>query len=118
MKFFLGNLNPVNSDLFSSLAEDYGISVTSSIIKCDLRINVDPLNVRGLNPARDLVLIVEPEVVRPDLYRKNFLREYKLILPLGPYRAKRLGLKYYFKLPAVVPNYQKDNLTRRAKENE
>jgi len=113
MIIHIGNYRPFDERKFKVMGTLFNYSFTTSLQKCDLRIIVDPTSLNSLNPTRDLVLLMEPQVVRPDLYRKAFLSNFKLLLPLGKYRAERLGLNYYFREPVVLPTYERDeNISR------
>jgi hypothetical protein len=61
------------------------------------------------------VVLVEPEMVRPDLYRKNFLANYPNIIALGEYRAERLGQKYWINLPVNLPKYTRKKIAKNNK---
>jgi hypothetical protein len=58
------------------------------------------------------LVLVEPEVVRPDLYRSKVWRKFHAVLPLSRYRAERLNLKNWFDLPVTLPEYKRSNVNR------
>lgn len=97
------------------IANDFGFSVTDQENKADLRVLVDPLKKMSINNERDVVILAEPEVVRPDLYDYKFLKTTKYLLPLGKYRADRLDLEYFVNWPVELPNYNKVKKNRNKK---
>lgn len=91
-------------------AHDYGLQIVEEDKTADLRIIIDPINKKNLLSSKDIVILVEPETVRPDLYRKIFLTNYSGIIALGKYRAERLGIKYWINFPVELPKYVRQNL--------
>jgi hypothetical protein len=68
---------------------------------------VDPSRDTIIDNSRDVVILAEPEVVRPDLYSRKFLEKTKYVLPLGRYRAERLNLDFFVNWPVELPKYQR-----------
>jgi hypothetical protein len=91
-------------------SHDFGFQIVEENIPADLRIVIDPISKRDLESSKDIVILVEPETVRPDLYRKNFLTKYPNIIALGKYRAERLGLKNWINFPVNLPKYVRQDL--------
>jgi hypothetical protein len=46
----------------------------------DVRVLVDPAKSTVIDNSRDIVILSEPEAVRPDLYSSKFLEKTKYIL--------------------------------------
>lgn len=88
---------------------DYGFHIVDDYKTADLRIIIDPIEIKTLHPSRDIVILVEPEVVRPDLYKASFLTKFPHVIALGKYRAERLGLKYWINFPVEMPRYARRN---------
>ena len=86
---------------FVRIGADFGFLTCTDLNSCDVRVIANPIKKSTINADRDVVLLVEPQTVRPDLYSPKYLSKLKYVLPLGPYRAKRLGLNYYFNLPVT-----------------
>ena len=96
-------------------ATNYGIKVIQDVKNCDVRITIDPTEFPAINKSRDIVILAEPEVVRPDLYKSKILDGSIKILPLGRYRAERLGLKNWIEFPPEIPNYSRSQSDQRKK---
>ena len=96
-------------------ATNYGIKIIQDLKKCDVRITIDPTELTAINKSRDIVILAEPEVVRPDLYKSKILDGSIKILPLGRYRAERLGLKNWIEFPPEIPNYSRSQSDHRKK---
>jgi hypothetical protein len=78
----------------------------------DLELIIDPHLNSIKNPEKTIIALVEPQVVRPDLYNKATWRKYAGILPLSYYRAQRLGLNEWFDFPVTLPTYLRNNHMR------
>lgn len=72
-------------------------------------IHVDPREIARVGVGREVLLQVEPEVVRPDLYTKGTLDMFDLIVPISRERAERQGLEFWVDLPIEIPAYKKQN---------
>jgi hypothetical protein len=96
-------------------ATNYGIKIIQDVKKCDVRITIDPTELTALDKSRDIVILAEPEVVRPDLYKSKILDGSIKILPLGRYRAERLGLKNWIEFPPEIPSYSRSKSVHRKK---
>ena len=96
-------------------ATNYGIKVIQDVKNCDVRITIDPTEFTAINKSRDIVILAEPEVVRPDLYKSKILDGSIKILPLGRYRAERLGLKNWIEFPPEIPSYSRSQSDHRKK---
>jgi hypothetical protein len=88
-----------------------GITVTNEI-DFDIEFIVDPKAHQFSNKRNQVLVLVEPEVVRPDLYRSKVWRKFHKVLPLSRYRAERLNLKNWFDLPVTLPEYKRSNVNR------
>lgn len=93
-------------------AEDFGFRICKDREKSDVRFLIDPINLNEIKIARDVIIICEPEVVRPDLYSKSFLSQNTFVLPLSRYRAERLGLSFWVDFPVELPTYTQRKLRR------
>jgi len=91
-----------------------GITVTDEI-NFDFEFIVDPKAHQFSNKRNQVLVLVEPEVVRPDLYRAKVWRKFHAVLPLSRYRAERLNLKHWFDLPVTLPEYKRSNINRTKK---
>jgi hypothetical protein len=91
-------------------SSDYGFQIVEENNEADVRIIIDPINKENLCSSKDIVVLVEPETVRPDLYRKSFLKKFPNIMALGKYRAERLGLKFWIEFPVELPKYVRQDL--------
>lgn len=78
----------------------------------DLELIIDPQLGSIKNPEKTIIALVEPQVVRPDLYNKAIWRNYAGILPLSYYRAQRLGIDEWFDFPVMLPRYPRNNRIR------
>jgi hypothetical protein len=96
-------------------AYDHGFTISQEKETADVRVLVDPLQKIKLENNRDVVIVAEPEVVRPDLYSKEFLDTTKYLLPLGKYRADRLNLENFINWPVDLPKYKKVKKTKNQK---
>jgi hypothetical protein len=96
-------------------ATKYGIRIIEDVKNCDIRITIDPTKISAINKSRDIIILAEPEVVRPDLYKSKILDGSIKILPLGRYRAERLGLKNWIEFPPEIPRYSRSQLGNRKK---
>ena len=115
MKISLEGIQPFFLNSLINHADDYGFEITNDKNIADLRVRVDPPKKAKINNLRDVIILSEPEVVRPDLYSHKFLKTTKNILPLGKYRANRLNLKYFVNWPVELPKYKRVNKTRNQK---
>jgi hypothetical protein len=111
----MNGIQPYFLEGLKSMAKDYGYTVTNNKVSADLRVLVDPLHKTKIENNRDVIILSEPEVVRPDLYSKKFLNSTKYLLPLGKYRADRLNLKYFINWPVELPKYKKVNKAKNQK---
>ena len=71
----------------------------------DIEFIIDPYPKQVSNKKNQILVLVEPEVVRPDLYQKKVWRKFHAVLPLSRYRAERLNLTNWFDLPVSLPEY-------------
>ena len=78
----------------------------------DIEFIIDPKSHQFSNKRNQVLVLVEPEVVRPDLYRSKVWRKFHAVLPLSRYRAERLNLKNWFDLPVTLPEYKRSNVNR------
>lgn len=93
----------------------FGFHHTTDQNKAELRVIVDPKKKTNPNKHRDVIVISEPEAVRPDLYRESFISSYPWIFPLGKYRSDRLNLKYWMNWPVDLPTYTRSFRNRNHK---
>jgi len=94
-------------------ATNYGIRIVQDVKNCDIRITIDPTELLAINKSRDIIILAEPEVVRPDLYKSKILESSIKILPVGRYRAERLGLKNWIEIPPEIPSYSRSQSDHR-----
>ena len=78
----------------------------------DIEFIIDPHPKKVTNKKNQVLVLVEPEVVRPDLYREKDWHKFHEVLPLSRYRAERLNLKNWFDLPVSLPEYKRSNNKR------
>jgi len=78
----------------------------------DIEFIIDPHPKQVTNKKNQVLVLVEPEVVRPDLYREKDWHKFHAVLPLSRYRAERLNLKNWFDLPVSLPEYKRSNNKR------
>jgi len=78
----------------------------------DIEFIIDPYPKQVSNKKNQILVLAEPEVVRPDLYRKKVWRKFYAVLPLSRYRAERLNLANWFDLPVSLPEYIRRNGNR------
>ena len=88
-----------------------GITVTDEE-SFDIEFIIDPHPKQVSNKKNQVLVLVEPEVVRPDLYREKVWRKFRSVLPLSRYRAERLNLINWFDLPVSLPEYKRKNGNR------
>jgi hypothetical protein len=115
LKILLDGIQPFFLNSLITHADDYGFEITNDENIADLRVRVDPPKKAKINNSRDVIILSEPEVVRPDLYSHKFLKTTKNILPLGKYRANRLNLEYFVNWPVELPKYNKIIKTKNQK---
>jgi hypothetical protein len=115
LKIYLDGFSEHFFNLLVKSAINYGFEIIQDIKKCDIRIIVDPTKISDINKFRDIVILAEPEVVRPDLYKSKILGGSFKILPLGRYRAERLGIKNWIEFPPEIPIYAKSQIDRSKK---
>lgn len=70
-------------------------------------IHVDPKSIARLGYGKEILLQVEPEVVRPDLYGKKAFQTFDQIIAISKDRAERQELEFWIDLPVDIPNYQR-----------
>jgi hypothetical protein len=85
---------------------------TTAANNFDIEIVIDPDLTSVENPEKTIIALVEPQVVRPDLYKKEEWEKFAGILPLSYYRAKRLGLSEWFDFPVTIPKYVRNSRER------
>jgi hypothetical protein len=107
LNLFTQGIQPFFLKGLVSCASDFGFSITDQENLADLRVLVDPLKKVTINNKRDVIILAEPEVVRPDLYTQEFLKNTKYLLPLGRYRADRLNLEHFVNWPVQLPTYKR-----------
>lgn len=78
----------------------------------DYEVVIDPKLNQIEFPHKTILALVEPQVVRPDLYQSQVFRKVAGVFPLSYYRAQRLELEYWFDFPVKLPRYIKDNRNR------
>ena len=115
MKIFIQGIQPYFLKGLVSMASDFGFSITDQENKANLRVLVDPPKKMTINHDKDVIVLAEPEVVRPDLYTYDFLKNTKYLLPLGQYRADRLNLKYFVNWPVELPEYSRTQKNKNQK---
>jgi len=112
LKIYFEGLNPGFTNRLKAEAGNFNFSPVDEISSCDIRVIVDPKKNEKLVYSRDIVILAEPEVVRPDLYKKSFINRPLKILALGRYRADRLGLKNWINFPVELPKYERTESLR------
>jgi len=115
VKLYLGGFPKSFERAIGDVCLEYGFSTVKSEANADLRVLVDPKNLRELDLWRDVVVLAEPEVVRPDLYRNLLFSKVSMVLPLGRYRAERLGLTNWIDFPVELPTYEQVWVPRNTK---
>jgi hypothetical protein len=109
--YFEGLLNGKFLENLTLESKNFGFTAVDNMTECDIRVVVDPKE--RIIPSRDIIILSEPEVVRPDLYRNKIIYGQYKVLPLGRYRAERLKLKHWINFPVDLPNYKRVNLERK-----
>lgn len=112
MKIFFEGLTPEFTKKLRIESTNFRFTSVIKVNDCEIRVVVDPKKNERLISSRDIVILAEPEVVRPDLYTKKFINGAVKILPLGRYRADRLGLKNWINFPVSLPSYKKARFLR------
>ncbi|CAB4572796.1 unannotated protein [freshwater metagenome] len=115
MKIFVEGVQTFFLNGLAATANNFGLEITNDKNSAELIIKVDPPKNTKIDNSRDVVILAEPEVVRPDLYSLKFLESTKYILPLGKYRANRLNLKYFINWPVELPKYKRAEKTKNQK---
>ncbi len=115
MKVYLEGFSENFFNALALSATNYGMKIIQDVKNCDLRITIDPTELFAINKSRDIVILAEPEVVRPDLYKSKILDGSIKILPLGRYRADRLGLTNWIEFPPEIPSYSRSQIARTKK---
>jgi hypothetical protein len=78
----------------------------------DYELIIDP-DLKGIkNRSKTILMLAEPQTVRPDLYLSKNLESFAGVFPLSYYRACRLDLQEWFDLPVKLPIYKIDNRPR------
>jgi hypothetical protein len=106
LKIFIEGVQPFFLNHLIASSTDFGLQTSKSMEVADVRILVDPHKNSIIDNNRDVIILAEPESVRPDLYSSRFLEKTKYILPLGKYRADRLNLNYFVSWPVELPTYK------------
>lgn len=102
-------------DKFMSAIKSEGVSqgiIVNNKNEFDIEFIVDPKVDQISKKKNQVLVLVEPEVVRPDLYRTKVWKNFFAVLPLSRYRAERLNQKNWFDLPVTLPQYKKSNGSR------
>lgn len=115
LKLYLEGFPATFRMAINAVCFDFDFSVVEDKAQADLRVFVDPKDLSRFEFSRDVLILAEPEVVRPDLYRRRIFAEKLMILPLGRYRADRLGLSSWVDFPVELPNYKRVRLARNSK---
>lgn len=103
------------NDNFASIVSNNLLQTNLEITQAnnfDLELIIDPNLPSVKNPEKTIIVLAEPQSVRPDLYNKAMWGNYAGVLPLSFYRAQRLGLKEWFDFPVIIPKYARDNRKR------
>ena len=106
MNIFIKGVQPFFLNHLITSSTDFGLQISENMDSADVRVLVDPPKNTVINNSRDVIILSEPETVRPDLYSSKFLEKTKYILPLGRYRADRLNLNYFVNWPVELPTYK------------
>jgi hypothetical protein len=93
--------NLVKHNVFLTKHDDFAFEVI-----------VDPDIKHIKDRSKTILALVEPQVVRPDLYLSKTLKSFAAVFPLSYYRAQRLNLEEWFDFPVHLPTYIKDNRPR------
>lgn len=88
-----------------------GYEISGNYTNCKLGIFVDsktfPKKFKGIK----LIYVQEPEVVRPDLYKKKKLKKYDYIIAASYERASRINADFVLPFSINIPNYiRKSNI--------
>jgi hypothetical protein len=78
----------------------------------DFELKIDPDLNHVKNLSKTILVLSEPQVVRPDLYLSKTLKSVAGVFPLSYYRSRRLNLQEWFDYPVSLPTYKKDNKLR------
>ena len=107
-------LTGFNGNFYSKISENLALQniETTSDNKFDFEVIVDP-NLESIrHPKKTIIALVEPQVVRPDLYNEKKWKKFAGIFPLSSYRAQRLGFSEWFQFPVELPKYVRDDRPR------
>jgi hypothetical protein len=115
LKLYLGGFPQRFKKAISAVCLEYGFETIESKVNADLRALVDPNNLKEFDLRRDIIVLAEPEVVRPDLYRNLVFSKSVMVLPLGRYRAERLGLTSWIDFPVELPAYERISVPKNTK---
>ena len=115
LKLYLEGFPVIFRMAINAVCFDFDFSVIEDKAQADLRVFVDPKDTSKFEFSRDVLILAEPEVVRPDLYRRRVFAGNLMVLPLGRYRADRLGLTSWVDFPVELPKYKRLKLARNSK---
>ena len=90
----------------------YGYEVAKDNKDCAAGIYVDPFEFPKTSNGKKILYIHEPEVVRPDLYRRKYLKKYDHLITISKDRSARLNADFTLELPINLPSYKKRNTLR------
>lgn len=93
--------NLIKHHIFLTKREDFQFEVI-----------VDPEIKHVKDRSKTILALVEPQVVRPDLYLSKTLKSFAGVFPLSYYRARRMNLNEWFDFPVNLPVYKKNNRAR------
>ena len=83
-------------------------SLAKSWQEASFVVHIDPAQVTRLGGKKEVLLQVEPEVVRPDLYGEKVFCTFDHIIPISEERARRQRLEHWVDLPIEIPTYKKE----------
>lgn len=104
---FFPQINNSISKSFMRYHNKSPFSLAKSWQEASYIVHIDPKKIIRLGNNKEVLLQVEPEVVRPDLYWTKAFRTYDYIIPISEERAKRQNLQEWVDLPLEIPTYRK-----------
>jgi hypothetical protein len=80
LNIFIKGIQPFFLDHLITSSTHFGLQISENMDSADVRVLVDPPKNTVINNSRDVIILSEPETVRPDLYSSKFLEKTKYIL--------------------------------------
>lgn len=104
--FFTETSSPVVKSFINSGSNTF-FTLADTANKASFVIHIDPKKTTRIGDGKEILVQVEPEVVRPDLYTRKIFETYDYIIPISEERATRQGLDYWIELPIEIPSYKR-----------